>query len=259
MNPALLLLTLACGAGPQPGATEEPMSTHQPSLDGTGDWAGLLARSTPDEAAATALASAQPAVLLRPGSPELGRLAPEARALITPPALGQSPAGEPQLSFWMGQPPGFGPVRVQVSVPPSGPARVERQGLDTLLPAEAQEAVLLRALGEGSRKEKQNAATALGERRSAAAVPGLLALLQDPYAGARADAAEALGRIADPAAVDGLGAALAKEPDLAAGMKMVTALRAIGGPAARAALEAAAAQAVEPTLAQQAREAAAGL
>lgn len=252
---------LGCGVNGAPPAPEEMMAKTTPTLglDGSGDWASVLTSATADQAAAAALAGVQPAVVLTPQSPEVTRLPPEARAVVSAPALVTAADGARVLTFWMGQPPGFGPVQVQVTHRDGAPATVTRTPLDELLGAGDQEAMLLRFLTEGSRKEKQGAAKALGERGSQAAVPGLIVLLADPYAGARADAAEALGKIRSPEAIPALEAALIKELDLAAGMKMVFALRETGGEAAKAALGRAATSSVEKTLAQQAREAASAL
>jgi hypothetical protein len=214
------------------------------SFDGTGDWRGFL-RSGDAALVASRVAMAQNqgmTLVLDPTGSQPAHVSDAEWQQVTAPALTEGADGTLTLTAWMGDPPGFGPVRLTVVAPPAGTAAVSRETADALLEDDARTDAQLSALEGPSNVGQRSVAEALGNAREPRAVPGLLRMLSSGWVEARKTAAKSLGQIGDRSATQPLSTALLRETDAFAYHEMIRALVALGGDDARAALSEAAAR-----------------
>lgn len=200
-------------------------------LDGSGDWSAFVTAHGDAARVAEALARVMnrgATVVLDPTSPSVARLPPEGRKHVSPPTLTREPDGATTLAFWFGQPPAFGPSRLSARIAEGTTITVT--SLDALVSPSDEEAVWLRHLASDDPQARKLAAIEVGKRKLARAVPGLVALLSDPWADARKAAVAALVQIGDAQAAHGLVAALLVEQDAGVGIEIAAALGKLGGP-----------------------------
>lgn len=200
-------------------------------LDGSGDWAAFVTAHGDAAKVADALARAMnrgATAVLDPASPSVAKLPPEGRKHVSPPTLTREPDGATTLTFWFGQPPAFGPSRLSARIAEATTITVT--SLDALVSPSDEEAVWLRHLASEDPQARKLAAVEVGKRKLVRAVPGLVALLSDPWADARKAAVAALVQIGDAQAAQGLVAALLGEQDAGVGVEIAAALGKLGGP-----------------------------
>ncbi|GEM_PF-3656738 len=202
--------------------------------DGSGDWHAFLQAGTAQEVAER---------LERMQGDQMARLEAD------PPSV--EPAGDGlRFSAVYGFPPHFAPHVLMVEASPGAAAAVRLTAADQLAVDADPLEHLLAAVASGGTSAR-GAAEQLGSLGDARAVPALIGLLADDWDQGRLAAAQALGKIGDPAAVAPLEQAVRSESDTTTQQTMVMALDAIAGSEAAAALQRLADDPPNPTLGMQ--------